>query len=107
MYCVFNLQLLGLIILILGIFSHFKSSWIRHCTTNQCGPLYKICEADVSPEKCPDINLEKYFIGVTVFTFLLSILGLLASLIKDMAEGVLRLIVSYLKRLIGSQKAQI
>lgn len=46
---------------------------------------------------------ENYFIGTIIFTFLLSLFGLTASLIRDMAEGVLRTIVSTFTKIHGKK----
>lgn len=47
---------------------------------------------------------ENYFIGTIIFTFLLSLFGLTASLIRDMGESVLRIIVSTLTKNSGHKE---
>jgi len=79
---------LGIIVLGVGLHSHFQSAWVKD-------DAYKICDVlDVVPGgtdiKCPSLTLEQYYVSMIIICFILS----LASILIDTTTGTRKLVVS-------------
>ncbi|ODM93037.1 hypothetical protein Ocin01_13643 [Orchesella cincta] len=68
--------IIGLIVLIIGLRSHYQSAWTD-------SKYYKVCEIYILhytyQEPCPSIGMERYYVAVIILCFILSIIGTILS----------------------------
>lgn len=108
------LQGLGVIILGVGLHSHFKSTWTSEFpyqvilggqrftfpkTYEICKPYNEMKDlaeelgapADAIPSaKCPSISLERYFVAAVIICFILSLANLVLTFVMDLKSGAMK-----------------
>ncbi|CAL8120297.1 unnamed protein product [Orchesella dallaii] len=86
-----TLLVLGIIVLGVGLHSHFQSGWAKN-------DVHKVCAGyDFAGITCPSFSLEQYYVAMIIICFILSIGSLVASIMSDTATGNLKLVVSLIR----------
>lgn len=99
-----SFQILSIVLMGLGLFSHFKSDWTVTVSLGEdlgSMHLYELCSGKLGKAirkewnvPCPNISLEKYYVSVIIIFFILSLPVLIISFAKDMSVQPFKIMVS-------------
>ncbi|CAL8137811.1 unnamed protein product [Orchesella dallaii] len=86
----FGILVFGIVILGLGLASHFDSHWRTLNTKTSVCKQFKDAQSSVAVQlpACPPFSMEEYFVSMIIICFILSSGALIISVLIDTSKGV-------------------